>query len=509
MELSPKQQTVEQIKKAKKILILGHQKPEGDFLGAALALETALKNLEKTVEVVISDSLPEIYSFLPNTKNLKNEIEMVEGKILRIDTEKYPVSGMKYQKNDKHLDIILESDKNLKFQFVEIINGIPKPDLIIVLDTADVEKIDSAYDKNTELFFEVPVINIDHHAGNEYFGSVNLVDLTATSTCEILVSLFEALGVKIADPDTATCLLTGIIADTQSFRSPSTTPKSLTVAAQLLAAGGRQQEIITHLYKKRPMALLKLWGEMLAGISLDKTHRFAWTKVQMSELEGTGITATDVFDAADELLSNTPDADTILILCEVAKGKVKGKIKGAKETNILPLAQLFDGDGVATNANFEVNGTDLANIEMNILKRIHDYWGDKGQNPTTEVWQVIEKKEVEVEPPKGLSAAMTTEEVQEAETPKEDLSVPETKEEIEETTVTETENPEFFKDVVKTETQADPIENALKSIEKEQNEVGGFTPIGEVIKKKKDYVKDEPLDSTKDEEIDVFDEEAE
>jgi phosphoesterase RecJ-like protein len=407
---------------------------------------------------------------------------------------------MKYQKNEKHLDIILESDKNLKFQYVEIINGIPKPDLIIVLDTADVEKIDSAYDKNTELFFEVPVINIDHHAGNEYFGSINLVDLTATSTCEILVSLFEALGVKISDPDTATCLLTGIIADTQSFRSPSTTPKSLTVAAQLLAAGGRQQEIITNLYKKRPMALLKLWGEMLAGISLDKTHRFAWTKVQMSELEGTGITAGDVFDAADELLSNTPDADTILILCEVAKGKVKGKIKGAKNTNILPLAQLFDGDGVATNANFEVTGSDIATIELNTLKRMHDYWGDKGQNPTTEVWQVIEKKEIEVVPPQGLSTPLTEEEVQETEA-KENLTVPNTKEEIEETTVTETENPEFFKDVVKTQepkATPDPIDNALKSIEKEQSEVGGFTPISEVIKKKRDYIADN--------EIDVFDE---
>jgi hypothetical protein len=131
---------------------------------------------------------------------------------------------------------------------------------------------------------------------------------------------------------------------------------------------------------------------------------------------------------------------------------------------------------------------------------MHDYWGDKGQNPTTEVWQVIEKKEIEVVPPQGLSAPLTEEEVQETEA-KENLTVPNTKEEIEETTVTETENPEFFKDVVKTQepkATPDPIDNALKSIEKEQSEVGGFTPISEVIKKKRDYIADN--------EIDVFDE---
>jgi phosphoesterase RecJ-like protein len=400
--------------------------------------------------------------------------------VLRIDTQKAPITGMKYKKTDDYLDVILESDKNLKFEFIEIINGTPKPDLIMILDTPDVEKIDNAYDANTELFFEVPIVNIDHHPGNEYFGTVNLVDLTASSTAEILVSLFEALGVKISDPDTATCLLLGIISDTQSFRSQSTTPKSLTVAAQLLAAGARQQEIISNLYKKRPMALLQLWGEMLSGISLDKNHRFAWTKVKVSDVAEKGISTNDILEAADELLSNTPDADTILILCESKEGEVLGKLKGTKGINVLPIASLFGGDGIPTNANFVMKSTSLADAEKKILKDIYDFWNanDTKSMPEKEVWDVIEESKEE------LSAPSTEEEIEETTPEIYELTPPKTEEEIEAT--------------------ADVIDSALESLASEQaNKENSLAPIKSVIDKK---VKDLGIAPKDEAEIDVFDE---
>lgn len=485
MELSPKQQTIELLKKANRILVLGHKDPDGDLLGSSLALLKALETLKKTVEVIVSDKTPEIFNFLPDLKSVKTEIDLTEGKILRIDTQKFPVQGMKYQKKDSSLDIILDADKNLKFEFVEIINGIPKPDLILVLDTPDVEKIDIVYDKNTELFFEIPIVNIDHHPGNEYFGTINLVDLTASSTAEVLVSLFEALGIKIQDPDLATYLLLGIISDTQSFRSNSTTPKSLTVAAQLLAAGARQQEIISNLYKKRPMALLKLWGEMLSGITLDKNKRFAWTKVRLSEIADKSIASSDVFEAADELLTNTPDADTILILCETKEGEVQGKLRGAKTQDVLELAKLFNGDGVPSNATFVVKDASLSDTEMKVLKKIHDFWEEKGEVENKEVWDVIKKEEDSLTPPK------TEEEIEEVTPGLDELTPPKTEEEIEETTPVQ-------------EKSDDVIDHAIASLSKEQTNIdNSLTPLKDVIeKKKRQYLADK-------EEIDVFSEEEE
>ncbi len=478
MELSPKQQTVELIKKSNRVLVIGHKNPDGDLCGSSLAIEKALISMGKTVELIISDKIPEVFKFLPNINKVKKSLLFTDGKILRIDTRKFPVSSMSVKNADEHIDIILDANRNLKFEFLEIINGMPKPDIVIVLDTPDVETIDKIYDKNTELFFEVPIVNIDHHPGNEYFGTVNLVDLTASSTSEILVSLFEALGVKISDPDAATCLLCGIVSDTQSFRSQSTTPKSLTVAAQLLAAGGRQQEIISNLYKKKPIALMKLWGEMIEGIQIDKEHSFAWTKVAISDISDKSITTADIADAADELLTNTPDADTVLILCETEKGKAFGKLKGRKGAEVATLAKSLGGEGSANNATFSESGKDLAEIELKVIKKIHDFWSKRGETKDKNVFDVIGE---DLTPPKSEI---------EIESTKESFSHPETEEEIQETT----------------EVTKDPIDTALKSIEKVSKIEVPFSSIKDVIAEKK---KDFGIDSsqkTQENEIDVFDE---
>jgi bifunctional oligoribonuclease and PAP phosphatase NrnA len=492
MELSPKQQSVEQIKKANRILIIGHKNPSGDFLGSALALQKALTEIGKSVEVAITDEIPQTFKFLPFIKNIKNNFSQNTGKILRINTQKLPVKSVKFQKDEGTLDFILESDKNVKFEYIEIINGEPKPDLIIVLNTSDVEKIDSIYDKNTELFFEVPVINIDHHAGNEYFGTVNLVDLTATSTAEILVALLEALGIKISDADSATLLLAGIISETGSFRSQNTTPKSLTVAAQLLAGGGRQQEIVNNLYRKRPMALMKIWGEMLADVQLDANHQFAWTKVKLPE--DSAVTVNDVMDAADELLSGNPGTEMILILVQKGTGPICGKFKSKTGHDVLPLAELFEGDGVPTNATFELTDMRLGDAELTVLKTLADFWGE-GNTSDKDVWDVIDHEKT-----KEIEAEM--------------VKQPEISEE------TEAEIEKEMTEAPKKEQDADIIDSALHSIKKEEEKVskkttkkgpGSFSSVGEVLYKKTANfeipIKYEKKKDAK--EIDVFDEENE
>lgn len=513
MELSPKQQTVELIKKSKRILLLGHKEPSADMISSLLAFAEVLEKHEKTVDLIISEEIPENIQFLPFLNKIKRNFQPVDGKTIRINTKKIPISGMKYQKSEGFLDVILETDKNLKFEFLEIINGSPKPDLIIVLDTADVEKIDQIYDRNTELFFETPVINIDHHAGNEYFGTVNLVDLTATSTAEILVSIFEALDGKFLDPDIATCLLTGITDDTQSFKSQNTTPKSLTVAAQFLASGARQQEIISNLYKQKSLGLLKLWGKMLTGIKEDKNHRFAWTKVELSDIPD--VVLSDIFDATDELLSNTPDADVILVLCETKKGNVVGKLKGVKGSDVLLLAKLFEGTGTSRNAEFKITERSLDDAEKYTLKKLFDFWGEAAPTATEnqkKVWDVIEKEATEEKPKNiGLIEKEAIEEVKGSELLD---SVRSKKEVTDSNSASDVAKAMPDKKAALDEEDVDAIDNALKSLvekhEKEKKE--GFSSLGEVIeKKKRNYLGEEHevnphdhLRNSKDE--DVFEE---
>ena len=95
---------------------------------------------------------------------------------------------------------------------------------------------------------------------------------------------------KLVDENIATALLTGLY-DTSSFQNVNTTPKSLTIAAQLVAAGANQQEIIRNLYKTKSLETLKLWGNILTKIKEDKIHGFLWSSVNSSELKRVELTS--------------------------------------------------------------------------------------------------------------------------------------------------------------------------------------------------------------------------
>jgi nanoRNase/pAp phosphatase (c-di-AMP/oligoRNAs hydrolase) len=110
--------------------------------------------------------------------------------------------------------------------------------------------MDKIVEQNPTIFDGLHLINIDYHRINEQFGSVNYVDQNASSVCEMLVSLFESLEQGIIDESIATALYTGITSATHNFTIPDTTAKSMTVAAQMLAAGAKQQEVVKVMNSK-------------------------------------------------------------------------------------------------------------------------------------------------------------------------------------------------------------------------------------------------------------------
>jgi phosphoesterase RecJ-like protein len=232
----------------------------------------------------------------------------------------------------------------------------------------------SLYDDNAEIFYETPVLNIDHHASNDYFGKVNLVEITATSTCEILVSIIESLGQEksLLDEDVATALLTGITTDTGSFQNSNTTPKSFTVAAQLVAAGGRQQEIIKYVYKTKPLSTLRLWGRILAQIREDKEHKFVWSLVSLRDLEQTAAAESEIGGAIDELLTSAPEAEIILLLSEREDG-IHGSIRTIKGIDAAEIAGYFGGGGHPGAAAFQMTDIGLATAEREVISKIREY----------------------------------------------------------------------------------------------------------------------------------------
>ena len=223
------------------------------------------------------------------------------------------------------------------------------------------------------------MINLDHHAGNDFFGKINWVDLTATSSAEILVSLIESLAREkpLIDEDIATGLLTGIITDTGSFQNANTTPKSLTVAAQLVAAGGRQQEIIRHVFKTKPLTTLKLWGRILESVRLDSEGRFIWAKISRDDFQATGAQETETSGIIDELLKSAPNIDFVLLLAEKS-GELDGSLRAvAPGVDVSLIAKLFGGGGHEAAAGFQLPGATIVTNEEEILAKIRGYQQSK------------------------------------------------------------------------------------------------------------------------------------
>lgn len=378
MELTPKQQALERIKNSQKILLLTHKQPDGDALGSLLALTLALRKLEKTVIPVIYEAVPSVFSFLPGVDELTTEPPVGGDFIITIDTAATQGVKLGYKNDEENNRIMIVMRPNhgrLRTENVHIEPGSYDIDLIITLDCNSIDRLGDFYNQQAPLFYETPLVNIDHHADNEQFGTVNWVDVTATSTSEILVSLLEALSrdTSLLDADVATNLLTGITTDTASFKNQNTTPKSLTVAAQLVAAGARQQEIIHHIYKVKPISTLKLWGRALAKIQERNDLRVLWTTVSKRDIEEAGANTSETKGLIDELLKTAQGVALVFLITEKDDAMHISFRSVDKGISVAEIAQILGGGGHEAAAGAEIDDT-LSAAEEKVLGAVTEYW---------------------------------------------------------------------------------------------------------------------------------------
>jgi phosphoesterase RecJ-like protein len=143
--------------------------------------------------------------------------------------------------------------------------ALPEADLLLCLDSSDPERLGDLYARNAARFLAGPTVDIDHHVTNTRFGTggANFVDPQAAATAEMVYLLARAGDLPLT-PDAATCLLAGVYGDTLGLQTTSTTPRTLRVVADLLAAGADLEGVVDNFYRSRPFATIKLWGLVLA-----------------------------------------------------------------------------------------------------------------------------------------------------------------------------------------------------------------------------------------------------
>lgn len=291
------------------VVIVTHERPDGDAVGSLLALSLSLRLLGKRPFPVIAGGVPARYAWLPGA------------------------------------DSVLPSWP-----------AVPAP--VIAVDCADEERLAPRLPAG----WAQPALNIDHHATNTRFGEVNLVDPSATATAEVLYDLASDLGLPI-DVDIATNLLAGIVTDTIGFRTDNVTGGALRKVAELVDRGGRLPEVYERLLTVRPLGAARYWG---AGLSrLQHQSDIVWTHLSLSDRTAAGYPGDDDADLVN-FMATIDEARVAVLFVEQTVGNVKVSWRTHAGIDVSRVAQQFGGGGHEPAAGATVEGR-LEDVEKRVL----------------------------------------------------------------------------------------------------------------------------------------------
>ncbi len=320
------------------ILIIPGEEINGDSLGSMLALYHALKKsngAKKNFHLHLPEDIPSRLQFLINEEEVEKSALPAKTVIISINNEPDNIAALHYEKQNNKLKIILSLKKDCEVQYddIKIETSSLNYDLAIILDAPNLINLGKIYEKYSEIFSKIPIINIDHHENNWRFGNANLINPQASSTAEIIKEFINFLNIPY-DKNIATCLLCGIIEKTQSFRKPQTPPRIFRLASELINEGADKELIIKHLYKTKPINTVKLWGEIMKNIKHDRRKKFVSCLISKLVFQKTETNPSFLKQLTDDLKENFSACENFLILWE-SYNKICGifMVKNANHPN--------------------------------------------------------------------------------------------------------------------------------------------------------------------------------
>ena len=208
--------------KKRNIILIPHSSPDADALGSCLALYHFFKD-ENEVNIISPNEYTDILNFLPGSEN-----------VIVYDNDKEKSENL-----FKNADVIFTLDFNSLGRARNLSNLISSSSAKIIM--------------------------IDHHENPDNYANIIISDSKMSSTCEMVFDFINAIDNKKIDNDIATCLYTGIVADTGSFRFPSTTSKTLKVGSELINYGVNITEIFEKLHNNFQFKRLRLLGSTISN----------------------------------------------------------------------------------------------------------------------------------------------------------------------------------------------------------------------------------------------------
>ena len=287
-------EVAEVLRGAQRISAFCHENPDGDTLGAAIAIALAAERLGKQAEVVSVDPPPPFLAFVPGVERVRRSPAL-------------------------------------------------EPDVAVIVDAGDLSRIGSVATERADWFAKARIVNIDHHVSNPGYGAAVWIDPEAAATCELVTLLLPELGVSL-DVELATALMAGIVQDTHTFAHPNATARTLRVAAQLVDAGAPLAAVNRAIYADKPFSTLALWGLMLAGIRQRSGGRIVHASMTGEMLAATGEQPTAAEGFVD-LLGSTRLADVTILFKEVGPTEVRVSVRTSAPADAVAITSAFGGGG--------------------------------------------------------------------------------------------------------------------------------------------------------------------
>jgi hypothetical protein len=240
-----RQQLIDRLQQAQNILVTVSSNPSVDQLAAAIGLTLALNKLDKHGTAVFSGQVPSTLEFLKPEETLEKNTDSLRDFIIALDKSK--ADKLRYKVENDVVRIFITpyrislSEKDLDFS-----QGDFNVDVVVCLGVTDQKDLDTAITAHGRILHDATVACVSN-VGQGSLGTINWVDPTASSLSEMMVGLSDGLDRKILDGQIATALLAGIVASTDRFRNEKTAPKTMSAAAELMAAGANQQLIASEL----------------------------------------------------------------------------------------------------------------------------------------------------------------------------------------------------------------------------------------------------------------------
>lgn len=306
---------LKEINKAKSIVLLVHENPDGDALGSGVAMYLALKNYGKDVDLVIP-KYPRIFEGVMNLK----EYALKEG------TKK-------------------------------------KYDLAISLDCATIKLLNgwSNYfeDANEKIV-------IDHHETNSMFGDLNYVDLSAPACAQVIYTIFKYYGWNV-NKEIGTALMTGIITDTGGFQYQCVSKETFHIASELLDAGVNMARIYKQVLETHSRASFELKRMALDRMEFLENGKVSFTYITKEDEEKVHAENGDYEGIVNEG-RNIEGVEVSIFLHEIDSG-MKASLRSNDYVNVSDVCLMFGGGGHAKAAGATMQGS-IRDIKEKILKEV-------------------------------------------------------------------------------------------------------------------------------------------